>query len=295
MDEVAAKSTLKRYLDVARDLLLWKLEGLSECDVRRPLTPTASLVLGMVKHVASVENGYLGEVFARPWGESLPWYDEDAEANADMWVTAEETREDILGLYERTRAHSDGTIEALSLDSVGEVLWWPEDRRRVTLHQILVHITTETHRHAGHADISRELIDGAADSGPRLPTSPIATPSGGRRIAPRSKPLRRRLPSEHHEPLPRPPSSLRPQGVALGLDASAGSWPRPPATKHRCRNQQEVGHRSVGALGGSGAGDRNYGQNMPLSFAEVSGTACSTSQCSTTLPAGSMRKMSIPA
>lgn len=161
MDEPAAKATLKRYLDVARDALVWKLEGLSEYDVRRPLTPTASNLLGIVKHVASVENGYLGDVFGRPSGEPLPWFSDDAAANADMWVTPEETREDILGLYSRTRTHSDATIEALSLDSIGEVPWWPVDRREVTLHQVLVHITTETHRHAGHADIIRELIDGA--------------------------------------------------------------------------------------------------------------------------------------
>lgn len=171
MDESAAKATLKRYLDVARDALLWKLEGLGEYDLRRPLTPTASNLLGIVKHVASVENGYLGDVFGRPSGEPLPWFEEGSGANADMWVTPDETKDDILGLYERTRAHSDATIEALSLDSVGEVPWWG-DRRRVTLHQILVHITTETHRHAGHADILRELIDGAAGwraDAPNLP------------------------------------------------------------------------------------------------------------------------------
>ncbi len=172
MDAAAAKATLKRYLDVARDALLWKLEGLSEYDVRRPLTPTASNLLGIVKHVASVENGYLGDVFGRPSGEPLPWFEEGAEANDDMWVTPDETREDILGLYQRTRAHSDATIEALSLDSVGEVPWWPEDRRQVTLHQILVHITTETHRHAGHADIIRELIDGAAGFRAEAPNLP---------------------------------------------------------------------------------------------------------------------------
>lgn len=172
MDEAAAKATLKRYLDVARDSLLWKLEGLSEYDVRRPMTPTASNLLGIVKHVASVENGYLGDVFGRPSGEPLPWFEEGAGANADMWATPEETREDIVGLYERTRAHSDGTIEALSLDSVGEVPWWPEGRRDVTLHLILVHITTETHRHAGHADIIRELIDGTVGLRPEAPNIP---------------------------------------------------------------------------------------------------------------------------
>lgn len=177
MDEATAKATLHRYLDVARDALIWKLEGLSEYDVRRPLTPTASNLLGIVKHVASVENGYLGDVFGRPSGEPLPWFEPGSEPNADMWVTAEETREDILDLYERTRRHSDATIAALSLDSIGEVPWWPEEHRQVSLHQILVHITTETHRHAGHADILRELIDGAAGLRADAPNLPDGDPA----------------------------------------------------------------------------------------------------------------------
>ncbi len=172
MSNDAEKATLKRYLDVARDSLLWKLDGLSEYDVRRPLTPTGSNLLGIVKHVASVENGYLGDVFGRPSGEPLPWLAEDSPVNADMWATPDQTRHDIVSLSERTRAHSDATIEALSLDSVGSVPWWPEDRREVTLHQILVHITTETHRHAGHADIIRELIDGTIGLIGRAPNVP---------------------------------------------------------------------------------------------------------------------------
>ncbi|MFZ4718458.1 MAG: DinB family protein [Ilumatobacteraceae bacterium] len=156
-----AKSDLHGYLKTAREALLWKLDGLSEYDVRRPMTPTGTNLLGIVKHVASVESVYLGETFGRPSGEQLPWFADDAEPNADLWVPADETREDIVGLYRRVWANSDATVDALSLDDVGEVPWWPEDRRRVTLHRILVHITTETHRHAGHADIVRELIDGA--------------------------------------------------------------------------------------------------------------------------------------
>jgi len=79
-----------------------------------------------------------------------------------MWATADETREQIVGLYRRAWAHSDATIDALPLDAIGHVPWWPEGRREVTLHSILVRVTAETHRHAGHADIVRELIDGAA-------------------------------------------------------------------------------------------------------------------------------------
>jgi hypothetical protein len=156
------KADLRHYLQVARDALLWKLEGLSEYDVRRPMVPTGTNLLGLVKHVASVEAGYFGGTFGRPFDEPLPWSDDDAEPNADMWATAVESREQIVGLYHRVWAHSDATIDALALDAIGHVPWWPPDRSEVTLHLILVHMIAETDRHAGHADIVRELIDGAA-------------------------------------------------------------------------------------------------------------------------------------
>jgi uncharacterized damage-inducible protein DinB len=156
------KADLRRYLQAGRDALVWKLEGLSEYDVRRPLVRTGTNLLGLVKHVASVESGYLGDTFGRPFGEPLPWLDDSAEPNADMWATVEESRDRIVGLYHRVWAHSDATIDALPLDAVGHVAWWPADRSEVTLHRILVHMIAETDRHAGHADIVRELIDGAA-------------------------------------------------------------------------------------------------------------------------------------
>jgi uncharacterized damage-inducible protein DinB len=155
------KSELRRYLQAGREALLWKLDGLSEYDVRRPMVPTGTNLLGLVKHVASVEAGYFGATFGRPFPEPLPWLDQGAEPNADLWAAAEESREQIVGLYRRVWAHSDATIEALPLDAIGQVPWWPPERREVTLHRILAHMIAETHRHTGHADIVRELIDGA--------------------------------------------------------------------------------------------------------------------------------------
>ncbi|MCS0634164.1 DinB family protein [Streptomyces sp. LP05-1] len=155
------KADLHRYLQTAREALLWKLDGLSEYDVRRPLTPTGTNLLGLVKHVASVELGYFGDTFGRPSGEPLPWFADDAEPNADMWATADESRERITGLYRRSWQHADATIAALPLDAPGRVPWWTAGRDEVTLHQILIHMIAETQRHAGHADIVRELIDGA--------------------------------------------------------------------------------------------------------------------------------------
>ncbi len=156
------KDDLHRYLQTARDALLWKLDGLSEYDIRRPMVPTGTNLLGLVKHVASVELGYFGETFGRPSDEPLPWFEDDAEPNADMWATADESRDQIVGLYHRAWGHSDATIDALTLDAIGRVRWWPEGRSEVTLHRILVHVIAETNRHAGQADIVRELIDGSA-------------------------------------------------------------------------------------------------------------------------------------
>lgn len=163
MTAASHKDVLHRYLKGARDALLWKLDGLSDYDVRRPMTPTGTNLLGLVKHVASVTDGYLGEVMGCPSGIELPWFPKDPAdevPNADLWVPADESREFIVDLHHQVAAHADATIAALDLDAVGHVPWWGA-KGEVTLQWILVHVTTETNRHAGHADIIRELIDGA--------------------------------------------------------------------------------------------------------------------------------------
>jgi uncharacterized damage-inducible protein DinB len=156
------KDIIHRYLKTQRDALLAKLDGVSERDARWPMTGTGTNLLGLVKHVASVELGYFSEVFDRPSNVPLPWFDDGAEMNADMWATADESREEIISLYQQAAAQADATIDALTLDSPGWVPWWSAERQGVTLHQIMVHMCVETARHAGHADIIRELIDGAA-------------------------------------------------------------------------------------------------------------------------------------
>lgn len=162
------KGTLHHYLKVQRDALVWKLDGLGEYEVRRPLTPTGTNLLGLVKHLAAVESGYFGDTFGRPLPDRPAWFD-DETTSGDMWATAEQSRDDIVALYRRVAEHADATIEALPLDAPGRVPWWPPNRAEATLQRILVHVIAETARHAGHADIVRELIDGSvglrADAG----------------------------------------------------------------------------------------------------------------------------------
>ncbi|MBD8060352.1 DinB family protein [Cellulomonas sp. JH27-2] len=153
------KANLHDYLRTARSDLLGKLDGLSEYDARRPLTPTGTNLLGLVRHVATTQLGYFTDTFGRPSGVDQPWADFDADPDGDMWVPADESRASVVEFHHLSARLSDEAIDALPLDAPGEVPWWSPEKRAVTLQQILVHMLAETARHAGHADILRELID----------------------------------------------------------------------------------------------------------------------------------------
>lgn len=157
LDDIA-KAHLHEHLRWVREALVWKLDGLSEYDVRRPLTLTGTNLLGLVKHNAISDSRYFGEVFGRPFPESLPRWDDASTRGDDHWATEHESSGAIIDLYRRVWIHTDATIEALDLDSRGYVPWWQED---VPLFNVMVHRLSDATRHAGHADILREGLDGA--------------------------------------------------------------------------------------------------------------------------------------
>lgn len=154
------KEELHSYLRGAREALVWKLDGLSDYDIRRPLTPSGTNLLGLVKHSTATHLGYFGDVFGRPSEALAARFSSDAGPAAEFWATPDESRQDILDDYRSVWEFSDATIRDLPLEAVGQVWWWGD--ATVTLHHVLVHVTAETQRHAGHADIVRELIDGSA-------------------------------------------------------------------------------------------------------------------------------------
>jgi len=159
----SVKDELHRKLQLSRAAVLSKLEGLSEFDLRRPMTPTGTSLLGLVKHLAGVEYVYLGEAFDRPAPETLSWVqDGSIWDGADMWATPDETSAYLIGLYRRACTHGDQTIDELELGSRGSVAHWPAERRETTLGVLLIRMVAETAQHAGHADIIREHIDGTA-------------------------------------------------------------------------------------------------------------------------------------
>ena len=147
------KESLRFSLDRHRDVVLWKVDGLSEEELRRPMTPSGTNVLGLVKHLGSVEYGWFCDTFGRE-SESIP-FDED-DPDEDMRAEPDQTTAEILEYYGRARAAADRAIDELDLDDVGTA-WFGES---VSMRWVLIHLIEETARHAGHMDILRELIDG---------------------------------------------------------------------------------------------------------------------------------------
>jgi uncharacterized damage-inducible protein DinB len=153
------KESLYVSLDRHRDVVLWKLTGLDDEQLRRPMTPSGTNLLGLVKHLAAVEYGWFCDTFGVKT-EPLP-FDEDDE-NADLRVEPHETTADILAFYGRARAAADKVITEHALDDQGTA-WYGE---AVSLRWVLIHLIEETARHGGHVDIVRELIDGSTGDHP---------------------------------------------------------------------------------------------------------------------------------
>src|SRR5687767_7826830 len=146
------KESLHASLDRHRDVALWKLDGPDDEQLRRPMTPSGTNLLGLVKHLAAVEYGWFCETFGRET-EPLPFDDDDPEA--DLRVEPNESTADIVEFYGRARVAADKVIDELDLDALGTD-WGGET---VSMRWVLIHMIEETARHAGHMDIVRELID----------------------------------------------------------------------------------------------------------------------------------------
>ncbi|MFI1680477.1 DinB family protein [Streptomyces sp. NPDC020607] len=152
------KQSLHASLDRHRDAVLWKLDELNDDALRRPMTPSGTNLLSLVKHLATVEYGWFCTTFGR---ETEPfWFDPFTE---DMLVAASETTDQIVEFYGRARAAADATIAELDLDDLGTA--WNGDR--VSLRWVLIHMLEDTARHAGHMDIVRELLDGTTGDHPQ--------------------------------------------------------------------------------------------------------------------------------
>lgn len=161
LNPVGQPAVLQRYLQRSRDAVVAAVEGVGEHDARRSLTPTGTNLLGLVKHLAGVELGYLGDCVGRPSGIVLPFEEDGSiDENGDLWMRPDETREWVLDLYRAAWAHSDATLRELPLDAPATVPWWGE-RGATTLGHLAVHVLLDSAQHAGHAEVLREGLDGS--------------------------------------------------------------------------------------------------------------------------------------
>ncbi len=145
--------TLAAFLDHLRETVLWKLEGISDPDARRPFVGSGTSLAGIVKHLAFVERFWFQYVFAGRDVE-FPWTDDDPDA--DWRVEAWET---VAGLSEFYRSEISVSRAIAASAPLKRRAAHPE--YGMSLRWIMAHMISETARHAGHADIGREMIDGA--------------------------------------------------------------------------------------------------------------------------------------
>ena len=143
------KELLATVLDQQRDVILWKLDGLTDGQVRQRIRPGGLFLLGLVKHLAAAEYYWLCDLFGRP---VEPW---PLSASDDAELEPDDTIDSVLAFYARARAAADGAMRDVALDTTA-VTWRGET---VSFRFAILHMIEETARHAGHADLIREHID----------------------------------------------------------------------------------------------------------------------------------------
>jgi len=155
------RTTLLQFLDEHRDILRRKCAGLTAEQLDTPLPPSDMTLGGMMKHLAYVESWWISAVL-RGQPQGMPWDAVDWAADEDWdWHSArDDSPEAVRTLYEREVARADAVIAGADLEELA-VLTSERSGERANLRWILVHLIEEYARHCGHADLIRELIDGA--------------------------------------------------------------------------------------------------------------------------------------
>jgi uncharacterized damage-inducible protein DinB len=149
------KTMLSAFLDRYRETIIWKLDGLTKAQAVERLVPSATTLLGIVKHLAYVERIWFQLRFA---GEAVtfPWKKEEDDQDPEFRIEPADTIASVTALYRQEIARSREIVDRASLDDLSKST--PQPR---SLRWIMIHMIEETARHAGHADILRELTDGS--------------------------------------------------------------------------------------------------------------------------------------
>ena len=150
------RQVLEAFLDFHRQVLVSKVDGISENEARHRRVPSKTTLAGLIKHMIGVERGWFQEVLAGRKPEDIG---PNVGGGDESWDLAEnETVSSLIKEYEQTCEQSRQTAARFALeDAVPE-----PDIGQVSLRWVYVHMIEETARHVGHADILREQTDGAA-------------------------------------------------------------------------------------------------------------------------------------
>jgi len=149
------KEMLVGFLDFLRATILWKADGLSDEELRRPHEPSGLTLLGLIKHLAYVERSWFQRRFLGDDVE-VPWTKEDPDA--DWRIEPGETTQAIRDLYQQEIDIANRVIAEHNLDAPARNV--DPSREGLQLRWIVTHMIEETARHCGHADFMREAIDG---------------------------------------------------------------------------------------------------------------------------------------
>ena len=150
------RSMLLAFLDYQRETMIWKADGLNEEQARYAPGPPENSLASLIQHLAYVERWWFRICFAGETDVELPWSQEDPDS--DFRVPEGTPFGDVVAFYRSEFERANEIVRnASSLEETSKV---PAHGEHPTLRWILLHMIEETARHAGHADITRELVDG---------------------------------------------------------------------------------------------------------------------------------------
>ena len=144
---------LTSFLDYFRSVMIRKVEGVDDEKLRWSPVPSGTCLGGLIKHLAYVERYWFQSVWAGR-EVAFPWTDDDPDA--DFRLDPDDTADSLIDFY---RQECDASRQIAAASALDDTVTTP--RGEISMRWIVVHMIEETARHCGHADLIRELVDGA--------------------------------------------------------------------------------------------------------------------------------------
>jgi uncharacterized damage-inducible protein DinB len=162
------RCALREYLAFHQSAYFAVSYGLTDEQARSTPSVSALSVGGLVKHVTAMQRNWMGRVAAAPEAppkDPRPFDQISKEFGEQHVMRPDETLDGLLEAFKAQNAESLRLVETADLDAAvpvpHEIPWFPKDQEAWSVRWVILHVINELARHAGHADIVRESIDGA--------------------------------------------------------------------------------------------------------------------------------------